>query len=87
MDNYLEACAKVFLAEQGKLFDPPVVFDTEEAKEFLEDCFTQVFDDLDGVRSYLSAEGMDVDTMPDEELEGALEVFRLPDGHYFVVEA
>lgn len=87
MEQYLEECAQVFLKEQGKLFDEPVAFNLQEAKDFLEDCFAQVFDNLDEVRAYLSEEGMDVDTMPDEELESSLEVFRLPDGHYFVVEA
>lgn len=87
MEQYLQACAEVFLKEQRKLFDEPVVFNVAEAKEFLEGCFAQVFDDLGEVRSYLSEEGMDVDAMSDEELESALEVFKLPDGHYFVVEA
>lgn len=87
MEQYLQACAEVFLREQGKLFDEPVVFDVAEAKEFLEECFAQVFENLGEVRSYLSEEGMDVDGMSDEELERALEVFKLPDGHYFVVEA
>lgn len=30
---------------------------------------------------------MDVSGMSDEELEDELEVFKLDDGHYFVVEA
>ena len=43
MEQYLEECAEVFLKEQGKLFDEPVAETIEEAKEFLEDCFAQVF--------------------------------------------
>ena len=39
-----------------------------EAKEFLEDCFAQVFDNIKEVREYLSEEGMDVDEITDEEL-------------------
>lgn len=87
MDKYLEECAEVFLKEQGKLFDEPVVFDIEEAKEFLEDCFAQVFENIKEVRAYLEEEGMDVEGLSDEELAEELEVFALPDGRYFVVEA
>lgn len=86
MDQYLEECAKVFLAEQGKLFDEPVVSNIDEAEAFLEDCFAQVFDTLEEVREYMSEEGMDVDSMTEDELEEALEVFKLPNGKYFVVE-
>lgn len=87
MDKYLEECAEVFLKEQGKLFDEPVVFDIEEAKEFLEDCFAQVFENIKEVRAYLEEEGMDVEGLSDEELAEELEVFAIPDGRYFVVEA
>ena len=87
MDKYIDECAEVFLEQQGKLFDEPVVFDLEEAKEFLEDCFAQVFENIGEVREYLKEEGMDVDDMSDEELEEQLEVFKLENGYYFVVEA
>ena len=87
MGEYLNKCAEVFLKEQGKLFDEPVAETLEEAKDFLEDCFAQVFDSIEEVREYLDEEGMDVSGMSDEELEDELEVFKLDDGHYFVVEA
>lgn len=87
MGEYLDKCAEVFLKEQGKLFDEPVAETLEEAKDFLEDCFAQVFDSIEEVREYLDEEGMDVLGMSDEELEDELEVFKLDDGHYFVVEA
>jgi len=87
MDNYMEECAKVFLREQGKLFYEPVAETVDEAREFLEDCFTQVFDGLDEVREYFADEGMDVGDISDDELENQLEVFKLDDGRYFVVEA
>lgn len=87
MDQYLEECAKVFLKEQGKLFDEPVAATMEEAEAFLEDCFAQVFDSIDEVREYLEDEGMDVEGMTDEEIEESLEVFKISDGKYFVVEA
>ena len=87
MGEYLDKCAEVFLKEQRKLFDEPVAETLEEAKDFLEDCFAQVFDSIEEVREYLDEEGMDVSGMSDEELEDELEVFKLDDGHYFVVEA
>ncbi len=87
MGEDLRLCAEVFLKEQSKLFDEPVVFDLEEAEEFLEDCFAQVFENIKEVREYLSEEGMDVEALSDEELSEELEVFKLPDGRYFVVEA
>lgn len=87
MGEYLDKCAEVFLKEQGKLFDEPVAETLEEAKDFLEDCFAQVFDSIEEVREYLDEEGMDVSGMSDEELEDELEVFKLDDGYYFVVEA
>ena len=87
MGEYNEECLKTFLEKQEQLFDEPVATTIEEAKEFLEDCFAQVFDSIDEVREYLDEEGMDVEGMSNEELEDALEVFKLEDGHYFVVEA
>lgn len=86
-ENMLEECAMVFLRDQGKLFDEPVADTFEEAKEFLEDCFAQCFDTIKEVREYLSEEGMDVDSLSDEELEEELEVFKLDSGKYLVVEA
>ena len=87
MEQYLEECAEVFLKEQGKLFDEPVAETIEEAKEFLEHCFAQVFENISEVRAYLDEEGMDVSGVSDEELADELEVFAISDGRYFVVEA
>jgi soluble P-type ATPase len=87
MDKYSDECARVFLKEQGKLFDEPVAETIEEAKEFLEDCFAQVFDNIGEVREFLEEEGMDVDGVSDDELKEELEVFELPDGKFLVVEA
>lgn len=87
MEQYLEECAEVFLKDQGKLFDEPVAETIEEAKESLEDCFAQVFENISEVRAYLDEEGMDVSGVSDEELADELEVFAISDGRYFVVEA
>ena len=86
-ENMLEECARVFLRDQGKLFDEPVADTVDEAQEFLEDCFAQCFDTIKEVREYLSEEGMDVESLSDEELEDELEVFKLDNGKYLVVEA
>lgn len=80
-------CAKVFLEEQGKLFPEPVAETIEEAIDFLEDCFAQELKTIKEVREYLDELGMDTDELSDEDLEEELEVFKLPDGTYFVVEA
>jgi len=86
MNGYDEICLKVFLKNQGQLFDEPVAESMEEAESFLEDCMAVVVDSLDEVREFLDEEGMDVDGMSDEELEEASEVFAIPDGRYLIVE-
>ncbi len=80
-------CGEVFLKEQSKLFDEPVATNLAEAIEFLEDCFAQELDSIREVREFLEEEGMDTSGLSDKELEEELEVFKLPDGTYFVVEA
>ena len=37
MEKHLDECAKVFLRDQKRLFDEPVVNNLQEAKDFLED--------------------------------------------------
>lgn len=85
MNEIDEMCAEVFLKEQGKLFDEPVAEDIDEAMEFLEDCFAQVFDSEKELRKYWEEEGIDDEAMDD--VTEALEVFALPDGRYLYVEA
>ena len=85
--NRPNLCAEVFLREQGKLFDEPVATNITEAIEFLEDSFAQEFKNIKQVREYLDELGMDTNGRSDRELEEELEVFKLPDGTYFVVEA
>ncbi len=76
-----------FLAHQDRLFDEQVVFDEEEAEEFLEENFAELFDSIGEVREFLEEEGMDVSSLTDEELAEEAEVFPIPDGTYLVVEA
>ncbi len=86
MNGYSEECLKVFLKEQGRLFDEPVAETLEEAEAFLEDCMAVVVDSLSEVREYFEESGADVEHMSEEELEEASEVFALPDGKYLIVE-
>ena len=86
MNGYDEICLKVFLKNQGQLFDEPVAESLEEAEAFLEDCMAVVVDSLDEVREFFEEEGMDVEGMSDEELEEACEVFPIPNGSYLIVE-
>lgn len=83
---YSEECIRVFLENQGRLFDEPVAADAREAEEFLEDCMAVVVKNLREVREYMDESGMDVDGMSDQELEDASEVFKLPGGGYLIVE-
>ena len=50
MDKHIDECAKVFLRDQKQLFDEPVAYDLEEAKEFLEDCMAVYCKDIKELR-------------------------------------
>lgn len=84
--GYRKECVETFLEKQGQLFDEPVAETYEEAEEFLEDCLAVEADSLEDVREYLEESGMDVESMSNEELLGASEVFALPDGGFLIVE-
>lgn len=87
MDKHIDECAKVFLRDQKQLFDePPVAYDLEEAKEFLEDCMAVYCKDIKELREVMDDEGMDVSDLSNDELLEQLEVFRLDNGGYFFVE-
>lgn len=83
---YTEESIKVFLKEQGRLYDEPVAETPEEAEGFLEDCMAVEVKNIKEVRKYLDEAGADVSGMSDEELEEACEVFALPSGGYLIVE-
>ena len=85
MSNLDEMCAKVFLEKQEQLFPKPVAETVDEAMEFLEDCFAQVFDSKNELIEYLEDEG--IDYQDEEDITEALEVFLLPDGRLMYVEA
>lgn len=87
MEKHMDECARVFLRDQGKLFDEPVAETIDEAVEFLEDCFAQYFGTLKDLRKFMDDEGLDISELSDEELEEQLEVFKLDNGGYFFVEA
>ena len=86
MDKHIEECAKIFLRDQKQLFDEPVAYDLEEAKEFLEDCMAVYCKDIKELREVMDDEGMDVSDLSNDELLEQLEVFRLDNGGYFFVE-
>ena len=86
MDKHIDECAKVFLRDQKQLFDEPVAYDLEEAKEFLEDCMAVYCKDIKELREVMDDEGMDVTDLSNDELLEQLEVFRLDNGGYFFVE-
>lgn len=86
MDKHIDECAKVFLRNQKQLFDEPVAYDLEEAKEFLEDCMAVYCKDIKELREVMDDEGMDVSDLSNDELLEQLEVFRLDNGGYFFVE-
>ena len=86
MDKHIDECAKVFLRDQKQLFDEPVAYDLEEAKEFLEDCMAVYCRDIKELREVMDDEGMDVADLSNEELLEQLEVFKLDNGGYFFVE-
>ena len=86
MNEYSEECLLPFLEKQSQLFDEPVAETQEEAEAFLEDCMAVVVDSLGEVREYFEENGIDVDSMSEEELEDASEVFALPNGQYLIVE-
>lgn len=76
----------MFLRDQKQLFDEPVAYDLEEAKEFLEDCMAVYCKDIKELREVMDDEGMDVSDLSNDELLEQLEVFRLDNGGYFFVE-
>ena len=86
MDKHIDEGAKVFLRDQKQLFDEPVAYDLEEAKEFLEDCMAVYCKDIKELREVMDDEGMDVSDLSNDELLEQLEVFRLDNGGYFFVE-
>ena len=85
MDKHIDECAKVFLRDQKQLFDEPVAYDLEEAKEFLEDCMAVYCKDIKELREVMDDEGMDVSDLSNDELLEQLEVFRLDNGGYLYV--
>lgn len=86
MDKHIDECAKVFLRDQKQLFDEPVAYDLDEAKEFLEDCMAVYCKDIKELREVMDDEGVDVSELSNDELLEQLEVFKLDNGGYFFVE-
>jgi len=83
---YSKEAIKVFLKQQGQLFDENVAETPEEAREFLDECMAVEVNSIKEVRKYLDAMGADVAGMSAEELMEASEVFSLPGGRFLIVE-
>ena len=83
---YSKEAIKVFLKQQGQLFDENVAETPEEAQEFLDECMAVEVNSIKEVRKYLDAMGADVAGMSAEELMEASEVFALPGGRSLIVE-
>ncbi len=87
MSEITREYAEFFLDNQEQLFDFPVAENVEEALEFLEDCMAQVFDTVEDIKEYWDESGMSISGMTNEEILDSLEVFKLPDGKFLVVES
>ena len=57
MNKHIKECAEVFLRDQGRLFDEPVVFDVSEAEDFLEECFAQYCKNIKELKRVMDDEG------------------------------
>ncbi|MDO4187832.1 MAG: glyoxalase [Lachnospiraceae bacterium] len=80
--NYDEKVLKVFLENQGQLFDEPVADDLESADEFLDMMMAYVAKSVKEVKEYFEELGADVDG----DILEASEVFAIGDGRYLIVE-
>lgn len=87
MDTFSRECIQVFLDRQLQLFDERVAENPQEAKEFLEDNFAVVLDNLREVKDYMDENGMDASALSPDELREMAEVFPLPGGKFLVVLA
>ncbi len=85
--EYDKAAIDVFLKKQLQLFPKPVATDEEEAYDFLDMCMAVICKNYKELKAYLDEVGLDIAGMSKAEIEGAAEVFKLPDGRYLVVEA
>ena len=87
MSKDMEMCANVFLKEHEKLIGCEVLFDVEEAAEFLENNDMSICESAKEVREYLETAGADISGVSDKDVIEETEVFKLPDGRFFVVMA
>ena len=88
MNEITKEYAKAFLDQQEKLFDFPVADNVEEALEFLQDCDAYVCDTLKDALLYFEESGYDVEGITEKNIDynEFLELFKMPDGKYLIVE-
>lgn len=69
-------CKGIFKRSE-EAFDEPVVYDLEEAEDFLEECFAQYCSNIKELRQIMDDEGMDVSELSDAELRNSLKCSSL----------
>ena len=87
MQEYDESVIKCFLENQLNLFPEIVAENIEEAEEFLEDCMAIVVNGVDAVWEYFEEQGIDIEGLSKDDIDGIEEVFNIGDGRYLIVEA
>lgn len=85
--EYDKECLQIFLEEQCKLFDEPVVRTMREANDFLEENMAVVVSSKEDVVKYFEENGVDISGMPEAEILNQAEVFMLKKtGRFLIVE-
>jgi hypothetical protein len=87
MYQFDEECLTTFLKVQDKIYKEKVAETLEEADEFLEDCMAVVLDSVKDIMEYWDEMGIDISGMTLEDIENSIEVIKLPNGRYLVVES
>lgn len=87
MYQFDEECLTTFLKVQDKIYKEKVAETLEEADEFLEDCMAVVLDSVKEIMEYWDEMGIDISGMTLEDIENSVEVIKLPNGRYLVVES
>lgn len=86
MPDFDDKVVESFLNNQLQLFPEPVARTQEEARDFLEECMAVVVDSKKEVWEYFDEEGVDMESMDEDGIVEADEVFEVGDGRYLIVE-
>ena len=80
--QYEKSVLETFIKNQGQLFDEKVAESLEEADEFLDMMMATVVDNEKQLKSYFDELGVDTE----DDILNAVEVFKLDDGRFLIVE-